>query len=123
MFERSILQRISTALGVEVVAERFTISALTGAIDAQGVRIAGTNWSARIDRITGEFAVTRALAREIVIQRLQIDRPVLHVNASIRPTVPRPRDRWRLRIESARSSPMARSTSRSDITDRHGTSR
>jgi len=98
--QQPIEKKLSSLLGAKVTFQRLKISPLAGKLEAEGMIVAGDSPNQpllTVARIEAQIAVTRALAGQLVIKSLIVEKPEIFLNRQIaerlkkRPrTIPKP---------------------------------
>jgi uncharacterized protein involved in outer membrane biogenesis len=79
----SIERKLSQLLGRRVSFERFNVSPLAGQVEAEGMTVAGDEANRpllSVGRISAKISVAKALAGQIVIKSMEIERPLLNLS-------------------------------------------
>ncbi len=82
LLRNPIQKKLSALLGAQVTFEKLKLSPIGGVLDIHGMTVAGEDAKhpvLSVDRIRAEVAVVKALAGEIVVKSLTIERPILSI--------------------------------------------
>ena len=84
---RPLQRKLSQLLGAEVTFERLDVSLVGGAIDAEGLVVAGSSPDAppllTVRRLRAAISVSKALGKEIIVKSLTLERPELYLAAPV----------------------------------------
>jgi hypothetical protein len=78
IFQQPIERKLSALLGAEVCLERLKLSLLGGSLEAFGVTVGGGPVIS-VGRVRAEISVAKALAKQMVIKSLTIEKPVVSI--------------------------------------------
>jgi len=111
ILQSAIEKKLSSLLGAKVRFDKFSVSPFKGEIEATGIQI-GDDVSSpvlTIARVHADVSITRALAGEIVMKSLAIEKPVLSIAGNLpkrKSKAPTPdekkeddRTSWRFEVE------------------------
>jgi uncharacterized protein involved in outer membrane biogenesis len=87
LVRQQVEKRLSAMLGAEVTFEKLNFSLLSGTIDAQGVTITvgrtGPQPLLTIRRLKAEVSIGAAFKKELVVNALTIEKPVVHLSRDL----------------------------------------
>src|SRR4051794_29071766 len=78
-----IERKLSSLLGAKVTFDKFSVSPLSGTIEASGMRVVGDDEQQppllTIVLVRAQISIKQALKGEIIVKSITIEKPVLHL--------------------------------------------